>query len=203
MKAGQSVNSIRLTGRSLTLPDVAFTIADSPSIETALRSVFPDAEFVSPALPFPSCGVVSQPHPHDDPAAFVIDLLFAHSYDHDGQTLAVVLSELLPECTVQLDLWMSNRFPDGFVRTVFVGGEFVSEEVADAALFDDDEFLTLIRWADGQWELDGEPVSDAVAREALRRSNPRENRRFARHHPQCFDGSGSPAHPRHPRCSGC
>lgn len=203
MKAGRLVNSIRLTGRSLTLPDVAFAVADSLSTEDGLRSVFPDAEPVSPALPFPYCEVVSQPHPHGDPAAFVIDLLFAHSHDHDGQTLAVVLSELLPDCTVQLDLWMPDRIPGVFVRTVFVGGEFVSEEVADAALFDDDEFLTLARWADGQWELDGDPVSDAVAREALHRSNPRENRRFARRHPQCFDGTGAPAHPRHPRCSGC
>lgn len=198
---GRLVNIIRISGRSLKLLDLGFEASNTYSLENALRTVFPEVEFIPALQPFPSCEVVQRSSA--EPSEFIFEFLFGSDPNHDGQTAAVVLSEVLPDCEVQLDLWMPNRLFGEFVRTVFVADEAVSEEVAEVALFGDDWFLTLTRWADAHWELDGDTVEDAVARDALLDSEQREHRRFARIHPWAFDGSGAPLHPRRPRCTGC
>lgn len=197
---GRLVNTIRISGRSLKLPDLGFEASNTYSLENALRTVFPEVEFIPTLQPFPSCEVVQCSS--TEPSEFIFEFLFDSDPNRDGQTAAVVLSEVLPDCEVQLDLLMPNRLGE-FVRTVFVGGEAVSREVAEVALFGDDWFLTLTRWADAHWELDGDTVEDAVARDALLDSEQREHRRFARIHPWALDGSAAPLHPRRPRCTGC
>lgn len=197
---GRLVNTIRISGRSLKLLDLGFEASNTYSLENALRTVFPEVEFIPTLQPFPQCEVVQRSAA--EPSEFIFEFLFDTDPNRDGQTAAVVLSEVLPDCEVQLDLLMPNRLGE-FVRTVFVGGEAVSEEVAEVALFGDDGFLTLTRWADTHWELDGDTVEDAVARDALLDSEQRGLRRFARIHPWAFDGSGAPLHPRRPRCTGC
>lgn len=197
---GRLINTIRISGRSLKLFDLGLEASCTYSLENTLRTVFPEVEFIPTLQPFPSCEVVQR---SAEPSETIFEFLFANDPDHDGQTAAVVLSEVLPDCEVQLELWMPNRMFGKFVRTVFVAGEAVSEEVAEVALFGDDGFLTLTRWADAHWELDGDTVEDDVARDALLDSEQKKLRRFARRHPWAFDGSGAPLHPRGPRCTKC